>query len=109
MSIREYTVDDYFVTLNGAVYDAIQAAYIVLRILPASVCLPICMFCSLVCMCECTARNTVLRIRSQMYGNLHVLHFILYLTFTSSLYDGKICLFSYGSGEINKQTHSWNS
>ena len=24
-----------------------------------------------------------------MYGHLHVLHFILYLTFTASLYDGK--------------------
>ena len=29
----DYTPDDYFVTLNGAVYDAIQAAYIVLRII----------------------------------------------------------------------------
>ena len=37
-----------------------------------------------------------------------VLHFILYLAFTASLYDGKIYIFSYGSGEINKQTHSWN-
>ena len=45
---------------------------------------------------------------TQMYGHLQV-NFILYLTFTASLYDGKICLFSYGSGEINKQTHSWNS
>ena len=27
----EITADDYFVTSNGAVYDAIQAAYIVLR------------------------------------------------------------------------------
>ena len=35
-----------------------------------------------------------------------VIHFILYLTFTASLYDGKICLFSFGIGEINKQTHS---
>ena len=56
--LLEITVDDYFVTSNGAVNDAIQAAYIVLRImgylhnsclpstiiLPASVCLPICMF-----------------------------------------------------------------
>ena len=58
-------------------------------------------------MCE---RTTIrIRIRSQMYGHLHVLHFILYLTFTASLYDGKIRLFSYGSGEINKQTHSLNS
>ena len=32
--------------------------------------------------------------------------FHLYFTFTASLYDGIICLFSYGSGEINKQTHS---
>ena len=24
-----------------------------------------------------------------MYGHLHVLHFILYLAFTASLYDGK--------------------
>ena len=44
-----------------------------------------------------------------MYGHLHVLPIILYSTFTASLYDGKICLFSYGSGEINKHTHSWNS
>ena len=49
-------------------------------------------------------------IRSQMYGHLHVLHFILFLTFTASLYNVKInILFSYGSGEINKQTYSWNS
>ena len=34
-------------------------------------------------------------------------HFIF--NFTASIYDGKIRLFSYGSGEINKQTHSWNS
>ena len=27
------TADDYFVTSNGAVYNAIQAAYIVLRIM----------------------------------------------------------------------------
>ena len=44
-----------------------------------------------------------------MYGHLHVLHFFLYLAFIASLYDGKICLFSYGSGESNKQTQSWNS
>ena len=36
--------------------------------------------------------NLKIRIRSQMYGHLHVLHFILYLHFTASLYDGKICL-----------------
>ena len=68
----EITADDYFVALHGAVYDAIQAAYIVLRImgylrvsclpstiiLPASVCLPICMFCSCDCLCERTTRNT---------------------------------------------------
>ena len=29
----EITADDYFETSNGAVYDAIQAAYIVLRIM----------------------------------------------------------------------------
>ena len=54
----EITADDYFVSSNSAVYDAIQAAYIVLRImgcqrvsclqstiiLPASVWLPNCMF-----------------------------------------------------------------
>ena len=28
-----------------------------------------------------------------MYGHLHVLHFILYLTFTASLYDGKYACF----------------
>ena len=64
----EITADDYFVTSNGAVYHAIQTAYIVLRILgylrvsclpsiiilPASVCLPICLLCSCDCMCERT-------------------------------------------------------
>ena len=42
------TADDYFVTSNGAVYDAIQAAYIVLQImgykrvscLPSTIILP---------------------------------------------------------------------
>ena len=34
-------------------------------------------------------------------------HFISY--FTASLYDRKYGLFVYGSGEINKLTHSWNS
>ena len=29
----EITADDYFVTSNGAVYDAIRAAYIVLRMI----------------------------------------------------------------------------
>ena len=68
----EITADDYFVTSNGAVYDAIQAAYIVLRIMgyltrvsclpstiisPAPVWLPNCMFCSCVCMYERTTRN----------------------------------------------------
>ena len=100
----DITADDYYVISNGAVYNAIQAAYIVLRImgyyrvsclpstimLPASVWLPIGMFCSCVCMCECTTRiftGLKIRIRSQMYGHLHVLHFIL--NFTASLYDGK--------------------
>ena len=48
----------------------------------------------MVCMCERTTRNTQswkIQIRSQKYGHLHELHFILYLTFTASLYDGKIC------------------
>ena len=43
----EFTADDYFVTSNGAVYDAIQAAYIVLRIMGdlRISCLPcVCMF-----------------------------------------------------------------
>ena len=67
----EITVDDYFVTSNGVVHNAIQAAYIVLLImgykhvsclpstiiLTASVCLPTCLFCSCVCMCEPTTRN----------------------------------------------------
>ena len=39
---------------------------------------------------------------------MHVLHFI-YLNFTASLYDGKYACFHNGSGEINKQTHSWNT
>ena len=65
----EITADDYFVTSNEAVYDAIQSAYIVLQlmgyyqpvtclpstiILPASVWLPNCMICSCVCMYERT-------------------------------------------------------
>ena len=68
----EIIADDYFVTLNGAVYDAIETAYIVLRkmgylrvscqpstiILPAFVCLPVCSFCSCVCVCKRTTRNT---------------------------------------------------
>ena len=37
-----------------------------------------------------------MRIRSQMYGHLHVLHFILHLTFTASLYDGKYACFHMG-------------
>ena len=36
------------------------------------------------------------KINSQMYGQLHVLHFILYLTFTASLYDGKYACFHMG-------------
>ena len=43
---------------------------------------------------KCTDLN--IRIRSQMYGHLHVLHFILYLTFTASLYDGKYACFHMG-------------
>ena len=31
-----------------------------------------------------------------MYGHLHVLHFILYLTFTASLYYGKYACFHMG-------------
>ena len=31
--LLEITADDYFVTSNGSVYDAIQAAYIVLQIM----------------------------------------------------------------------------
>ena len=31
-----------------------------------------------------------------MYGHLHVLHFILYSTFTASLYDGKYACFHMG-------------
>ena len=46
-----------------------------------------------------------MRIRSQMYGHLRVLHCILSVTFTASLYGGKYACFSYGSGETNKQTH----
>ena len=41
-------------------------------------------------------RGLKIRIRSQMYGHLHVLHFILYLTFTASLYDGKYAGFHMG-------------
>ena len=37
-----------------------------------------------------------MRIRLQMYRHLHVLHFILYLTFTASLYDGKYACFHMG-------------
>ena len=77
--LLEITADDYFVTSNGAVYDAIQAAYIVLRILsylrvsclpstiilPASVGLPICLLCSCDCMCE---RTTQARIQEFCQG-----------------------------------------
>ena len=69
----EITADDYFVTSNGVVYDAIQAAYIVLWILgylrvsclpstiilPAAVCLPICLLCSCDCMCERTTHAQI--------------------------------------------------
>ena len=34
--------------------------------------------------------------RPQMYRHLHVLHFILYLTFTASLYDGNYACFHMG-------------
>ena len=75
----ENTADDYFVTSNGEDYDAIQAAYIVLRImgylrvpclpstiiLPASVCLPICLFCLCDSMCE---RTTHARIQELLPG-----------------------------------------
>ena len=51
--------------------------------------------------------------KSQLYGHLHGLHFIVNLNFSCTLYDRKMCLLSlhqaYGSGEINKQTHSWKS
>ena len=120
----EITADNYFVTSNGAFYGAIQAAYIVLRImgylrvscipstiiLSASVCLPIRMFvhASVCASLQLEIHSPEKRIRSQIYGYLHKLHSILYLTFTASLFDGKLCLFSNGSGEINKQPHSWN-
>ena len=39
--------------------------------------------------------------------------YFIYKNFTVSLYNRKICLLllhqAYGSGEINKQTNSWNS
>ena len=71
--LLEITADDYFVTSKGAVYYAIQVAYIVLRILgylrvsclpstiilPASVCLPICLLCSCDCMCERTTHSRI--------------------------------------------------
>ena len=34
-----------------------------------------------------------IRIRSQIYSRLHVLHLILYLLFTASLYDGNMHVF----------------
>ena len=91
----EITADDYFVTSNGAVYDAIQTAYIVLRtmgyshvsclpstiILPAPLCLPICIFVH-VSVCA----SVQLEIHSPENTNmitdvwaLNVLHFILYI------------------------------
>ena len=77
--LLEISADDHFVTSNVAVYDAIQAAYIVLRILgylrisclpnaiilPASVCLHICLLCSCDCMCE---RTTHARIQEFLPG-----------------------------------------
>ena len=50
-------------------------------------------------MCERTTpemHRPEIRIRSQMYRHLHVLHFILYLTFTASLNDGKYACFNMG-------------
>ena len=35
-------------------------------------------------------------ITNKMYGHLHVLHCILYLIFTASLYDGKYACFHTG-------------
>ena len=49
--------------------------------------------------------NKITNVRTLTCGTFH----FLYFTFTASSYDGKICMFSYGSGEINKQAHSWNS
>ena len=121
----EITADDYFVASNGVVYNAIQAAYIVLRImgyLRISCLLSILSFCLLASvylsvyfflyMClyvrAYISKYTFLniQIRSQMYEHLHVLHFIFYSTFTDTLNDREICLLSlhqaYGSGEINK-------
>ena len=53
---------------------------------------------------KCTGLK--IRIRSQMYGHLHELHFILYLTFTASLYDGKYTCFHMGvMGSIRRLIH----
>ena len=74
----------------------------------ASICLPICMFCSCVC----------IRVKLEIHnpGNTNkLITDVLALTtfyFTVTLYDRKICLLSlhqaYGSVEINKQNHSRN-
>ena len=122
----EITAGDYFVASNGAVYDAIKAAYIVLRImgyirasclpstiiLPASFCLPICMCCS-ICL---KGASVQLEIHSPENTNMitdvwaHTCTTFQFISkFNASIYDGKICLFSYWSGEINKQTNSLNS
>ena len=63
----EITADDYFVTSNGAVYDAIQAAYsstdngLLTSFMPTKyhhfACSRLATYCSCVCMCERTTRN----------------------------------------------------
>ena len=60
---------------------------------------------------ECTTRNTqaLEYEKDHRCTGTYIYYISFYLTFTASLYDEKICLFSYGSGEINKQTHSLNS
>ena len=99
----ENTADDYFVTSNGEDYNATQAAYIVLQIMGylRVPCLPRTIICLLppVYLSVYFVHVTVCASVQLMFGSRNF----------ASLYDGKICLFSYESGEINSQTHSWNS
>ena len=121
----EIPADDYFVTSNGMVCDAIQAAYIVLLIMgyllfhayqePSFCLLPsvyrsVCFDHVSVCASvrleihspENTSMITYVRALTCSYISFYILPLLL-------LYMMEKCVFSYGSGEINKQTLLWNS
>ena len=122
----EITADDYFVTSNDAVYDAIQAAYIVLQMTGyycAFHAYQVPSFCLLqsgyliacfvhVSVCasvqlEMHRPENTDKITDVQALTCTTFHFIF--NFDCFFKCWKICTFSYGSGEINKQTHSWNT